>query len=80
MTRILYRYAGFAVGFKVYPNGFTMTLDDKDHSLDEFRAALQATGAHKEIIESVIDDVFQGVRENALRQGWDDTAKLTIRA
>lgn len=80
MTKILYRYAGFAIGYKVYHNGFTMTLDDKDHSLNEFRSALQATGAHKETIESVINDVYQGIREDALRQGWKDTAKLTIRS
>lgn len=80
MTKIMYRYAGFAVGYKVYHNGFTMTLDGEDLSLDEFRAKLQATGANKETIESVINDVYQGVREDALRQGWKATAQLTIRA
>ncbi|QJD54648.1 hypothetical protein PssvBMR2_gp05 [Pseudomonas phage MR2] len=80
MTKILYRYAGFAVGYKVYHNGFTMTLDDKDLSVDEFRDKLWLTGAHKETIESVINDVYQGIREDALRQGWEGTAKLTIRA
>lgn len=79
MTKIMYRYAGFAVGYKVHHNGFTMTLDGEALSLDEFRAKLQATGANKETIESVIGDVYQGVREDALRQGWKATAQLTIR-
>lgn len=80
MTKIIYRYAGYAIGYKVWNNGYTMTLDDVAHSLDDFRATLQATGAHKETIESVINDVLQGIREDALRQGWQDTARLTIRS
>jgi SOS response regulatory protein OraA/RecX len=79
MTKYIYRYAGYAIGYNVYYNGFSFTLDGKALSVDEFRDALQATGAHKETIESVVDDVYQGIREDALRQGWQDIAKLTIR-
>ncbi|WVH05437.1 hypothetical protein FOMCTCXJ_CDS_0013 [Pseudomonas phage Athelas] len=80
MTKYIYRYAGYAIGYNVYHNGYAFTLDSKAVSPDEFRAALQATGAHKETIESVVNDVYQGIREDALRQGWQETAKMTIRS
>ncbi|UMM62461.1 hypothetical protein [Pseudomonas phage PCW2] len=79
MTKYIYRYAGFAIGYKVWHNGYTMTLDDVPHSEADFKAALEATGAHKETVESVVKDVLQGIREDALRQGWIGTAKLTTR-
>lgn len=80
MKRYLYRYAGYSIGANVYDNGFSFTLSDKPVSEADLRATLQATGAHKETIESVINDAYQEVRETALEMGWADTAKLTIRA
>lgn len=79
MKRYLYRYAGHSIGCSVHHNGFSFEIDDKPVSEADMRATLQATGAHKETIESVINDAYQEVRETALEMGWNDTAKLTIR-
>lgn len=77
MTRYLYRYAGYAIGFKVWNNGYTFLLDDNDTSQADFLDALYATGAHKETAESVVKDVLSGIRSLALKQGWKSTARMT---
>lgn len=77
MTCYLYRYAGYAIGFKVWNNGYTFLLNDNDTSQADFLKALQDTGAHKETAESVVKDVLSGIRALALKNGWRSTAELT---
>lgn len=72
LSHVIYQAHGKQIGIKVYPNGYTLTVDAKHLSAKEVLKMFPKDG------EAIVRDQLQAIRELALTMGWKDTAKSTI--
>jgi hypothetical protein len=72
LNKVIYLAHGKQIGIKVYPNGYTLTVDAKHLSAKEVLKMFPKDG------EAIVRDQLQAIRELALTMGWKDTAKSTI--